>query len=137
MPYSTSKFKAEINRQIISKFPSRTTTILDIGAGAGCYSDLLKVHYPAMDAVEIRSPYIAEFALERKYRGAFNRNALDLFRDNADLAYDVAVLGDVLEHFEVADAIALVEHCAMCCSYVIAVVPVEAVSQGVERLRHM
>lgn len=123
MPYSTSKFKEEIKDHLTTRFPSENTTILDIGAGAGAYSDLLRDHYPLIDSIEIWYPYIQEFKLESKYRKVFNVDALDFFRGNDDFAYDIAILGDVLEHFEIDDAIDLIRNCVRCCKYVIVIVP--------------
>lgn len=123
MPFSTSKFKTEIKSKLIELFPDNGTTIVDIGAGAGAYSDLLRDYYPNIDAVEIWEPYIAQYKLNDKYRRVFQSDAFDFFAENGDLNYDVGILGDVLEHFTEQDAKRLIDICMGRCSYLIVVVP--------------
>ena len=52
MPVSTGIFKPEAIEFIKNKFNS-DHNVLDIGAGCGTYSQLLKSHLPRMDAIEI------------------------------------------------------------------------------------
>lgn len=123
MPYSTSKFKNEIKSLLIEKFPDRETTIVDVGAGAGSYADLLGGQYRNIDAVEIWRPYIAEFGLAGKYRNVFCEDASDFFRKASCPRYDVAILGDVLEHLAVNEAADMIERCVARCGYVLVIVP--------------
>ena len=55
MPYSTPVFKNETIDYLVNKFDP-SSTILDVGAGAGYYSKLLKGIFPNMDAIEIFEP---------------------------------------------------------------------------------
>jgi len=99
MPYSYSKFKKEV-QELILKNIKPDAIILDVGAGSGCYSDLLFSTYPRMDAIEIFENYISMFNLETKYNNVIRGNILDYDFD----VYDFLIMGDVLEHMTVEDA---------------------------------
>lgn len=98
MPWS-----ADENRDWILERIYPTDTVLDIGAGAGIWSDLLKARVKHIDAVEIFEPYIERFGLEEKYREIYlgDFKTLDIPLNT----YQVVILGDVLEHFEMTDAL--------------------------------
>lgn len=70
MQMSYEGFKEDLARYLKEKF-KKGSTILDVGAGNGVYSDLLSDHFE-MDAVEVFSPYIEEYELNKKYRTVFN-----------------------------------------------------------------
>lgn len=76
--------------------------ILDVGAGWGKYRNLLP-DYPAVDAVEVWSPYVIEERLYERYR---NVMVIDVTRLTPAILsdYDAVIFGDVLEHLSVADA---------------------------------
>lgn len=100
------------------------TTVLDVGAGQGKYR-LLLAEYPVVDAVEIWQPYVDRFDLERLYRRVYVRDVREhvLSSDWTDAAYDVAILGDVLEHVPLADARNVLNRVYAVCRDVIVVVP--------------
>jgi hypothetical protein len=75
MPYSTPVFKNETIDYLVNKFDP-SSTILDVGAGAGYYSKLLKGIFPNMDAIEIFEPYIGQYGLKSKYNNVWNENTL-------------------------------------------------------------
>ena len=66
MPVSTGIFKPEAIEFIKNKFNS-DHNVLDIGAGCGTYSQLLKSHLPRMDAIEIFEPYVEAYNLKEQY----------------------------------------------------------------------
>lgn len=76
--------------------------VLDVGAGAGIYADLLSRRSEYIDAVEIFDPYVQQFGLRQKYRNVYVR---DFSGFEPPSAYDVVLLGDVLEHFAPDDAL--------------------------------
>lgn len=98
MPWS-----ADENRDWIMNFIDPSDVVLDVGAGAGIWSDLLRGRVARIDAVEIFEPYIHRFHLRQKYDGIY-------LGDFQTLAiptniYNVIILGDVLEHFKMEDAL--------------------------------
>ena len=96
MPWS-----ADENRDWILSHIKPSDRVLDVGAGAGIWSELLTTHglrRSQIEAVEIFEPYVTRFGLCNKYRevhiGDFRTLPLSFG------TYDVVILGDVLEHFE-------------------------------------
>jgi hypothetical protein len=107
MPTSTRYFKNETKEFILENFP-KNIKILDIGAGVGTYSDILKpLGYEDLDCVEIFQEYITKYGLDKKYKKVYNQNICDLEIDFSE--YDLIILGDVLEHIELTKAIDLVK----------------------------
>ena len=94
MPYSTGYFKTETKDYILENFP-KNTKILDVGAGIGTYSDLLKPRgYENMDCVEVFQPYIDQYDLKSKYNNVFNHNIVD--SDINFNEYDLVIFGDII-----------------------------------------
>lgn len=98
MPWS-----ADENRDFIKAQINRGDIVLDVGVGAGIWSDLLLNSVSRIDGVEIYEPYIARFDLRRKYRHLYIGDFLYLEIPLG--TYTVLILGDVLEHFTPEDAI--------------------------------
>ncbi|MFN3218521.1 MAG: hypothetical protein ACE367_18655 [Acidimicrobiales bacterium] len=96
MPFSATEGREQTVRWLDELRPA---TVVDIGAGAGAGADLcsMLVHPPAVDAIEIWAPYIERYQLERRYRCIVVGDACSLPPD-AYRDYDVAILGDVIEH---------------------------------------
>jgi 2-polyprenyl-3-methyl-5-hydroxy-6-metoxy-1,4-benzoquinol methylase len=118
MPFSTNVFKKETLNFIKNKF-NRTSTVLDIGAGAGIYADHLKDYFYRMDAVEGFEPYVEKYALKQKYANVFIKNILDF-----DFSYyDLIIFGDVLEHIDEEAGIKLVEKLYDKCNDLIIAIP--------------
>lgn len=97
MPWS-----ADENRDWILKNIEIHDTVLDIGAGAGIWSDLLRGSVSKIDAVEIFEPYIERFGLQNKYDKIYLGDFKELALPTN--VYSVVILGDVLEHFILEDA---------------------------------
>jgi hypothetical protein len=125
MPFSTPIFKQETFDFLRNKY-GPSTTILDLGAGCGTYSDLLKTIFPNMDAVEIHKPYIDQYGLEQKYNKVWNDNAITF---NFDY-YDIIILGDILEHISEDEGIKLIEKLYTKCDELIIGIPFNS-EQGV------
>jgi hypothetical protein len=102
MPTSYPIYKDSVRNWFLQNVPL-DTTILDIGAGCGTYSDLLRGYGYKMDAVEIWEPYIKQYGLKSKYGWVYEENVLKMPLDVLG-AYDFYILGDVLEHLSVEDA---------------------------------
>jgi len=102
MPFSTSYFKQQTKEYILDKY-GRAVKILDIGAGAGSYYDMLSAEgYHNLDCVEAFENYIIDYKLRDKYKKVIlgDVTKLDIDFDQ----YDLIILGDVLEHIQLEDA---------------------------------
>ena len=102
MPTSYPLYKDSVRNWFLQNV-SLDTSILDIGAGCGTYSDLLRGYGYKMHAVEIWEPYIKQYDLNNKYSCVYEENILKMPFDLLD-TYDFFILGDVLEHLSVEDA---------------------------------
>ena len=97
--------------------------VLDCGAGAGIYLDLIKQHmgndiYVA--GVEAWHPYIEQFNLEAKYDLIIEKD----LRDVEDFNYDLVILGDILEHMTEEDALKVWDRICKQAEYAIISIPI-------------
>lgn len=104
MPTSYPFFKQEVKQFILENIPI-SCSILDLGAGCGTYSDMLKKYGYFMEGVEIFKPYIDQYDLKNKYHRLHNVNLLDYESYNY---HRLVIMGDVLEHLSVEDAKAII-----------------------------
>lgn len=103
MPYSSTAFKEEVKRHILSNIKPNEK-ILDVGAGAGTYGKMLGDYF-YIDAIEIYDPYIEKFNLHEIYRNVYNANILAF-----DFSpYNYIIMGDILEHIPKYEAMNLVK----------------------------
>jgi len=77
-------------------------TVLDMGAGRGTYSTLLRDLIQTIDGVEAWTPYIDQFDLESKYDFIYNEDIRGFEPEIDD--YDLVIFGDVLEHMSEFDS---------------------------------
>ena len=102
MPFSTSYFKEQTKQYILDKY-EKSAKILDIGAGAGAYYNMLSAEgYTELDCVEAFENYIIEYKLTEKYKNVILGDVTKLYIDFDQ--YDLIILGDVLEHIQLEDA---------------------------------
>ncbi len=88
--------------------------ILDVGAGSGTYSDRYsstwlprsQFHWTGL---EIWEPYVEKFDLNEKYDEVQVVDAVQFAMDT-NRKFEIAFVGDVLEHIEVQSAKSLIEH---------------------------
>lgn len=104
MPGSSAKGKLILS-QWFNGIPNKKF-ILDVGPGWGTYSKLLRKPGEVWHAVEIHEPYVARFELEKYYDKVY---ISDIRKFNPQVEYDVAILGDIVEHIENKDSIKVLQ----------------------------
>lgn len=119
MPYSYKNCQQEIDNYLKLNVPLNST-ILDVGCGAGAWSDILKVHgYTTIDGLEVWEPYVEQFNLKSKYRNLYIADIRELSCND----YDLVIMGDILEHLTVADARTVLNNLKVSCKRILIIVP--------------
>jgi SAM-dependent methyltransferase len=94
MPFSSESGKAYV-RNIVGRV--KHERMLDIGCGSGTYAKMFpEAHWTG---VEVWEPYIEEFKLKDLYQQLILADVTDVKLKEFG-HFDVAILGDVLEHME-------------------------------------
>jgi hypothetical protein len=119
MPYSYDFFNKEV-KDFVNKLDD-VYNILDVGPGAGKYGKLLKKENRTIDAVEVFAPYISQYNLHNIYNTVHNANILDF--DFSQKQYDLVIMGDILEHLSVEEAVSLLNEIDNCNIAIIVLVP--------------
>ena len=98
--------------------------VLDVGAGGGTYVKLLAPFAPGVHwtAVEVWTPYIAEYALDKQYHEVINRDVREM--EFVPLAPDLVLFGDILEHMTQEAALAAVGKALKAAPYVMISIPI-------------
>lgn len=96
MPTSYPLYKDSVRNWFLQNV-STDARIMDVGAGVGTYSDLLRGYGYKMDAIEIWEPYIEKYNLKDKYDNVWNWDVLNM-PVSAYEDYDFFIMGDILEH---------------------------------------
>jgi len=104
MPVSHDILKSDI-RVYFRNHVDISKRILDIGAGVGTYSKLLRGMGYKMDGMEIWLPYVVEYKLNELYDNVIIGNVMNYDISN----YDVIIMGDILEHLSVEDGLSLMK----------------------------
>jgi len=128
MPYSDPANKPWTAEKIKEINPR---SVLDVGAGAGAYLDLIREHlgYEVyVEAVEVWEPYIKEFNLESRYGAVWNKDV----REWKTFPYDLVIFGDILEHMTKEEAIELWDKVSKTARYAIISIPIIHYPQGHE-----
>jgi len=121
MPTSYPIFKDSVRNWILQNIPL-DAKILDIGAGCGTYSDLLRGYGYKMDAIEIWEPYIEKYNLKDKYDKIFNEDVMNM-KWYGLREYGLCILGDILEHLPKMEAQTLIKCISLHCENFIVAVP--------------
>jgi hypothetical protein len=121
MPTSYQLYKDSIKNWILENV-SLDAKILDIGAGCGTYSNLLRDYGYKMDAIEIWEPYIKKYNLKDKYDVVMEMDVLDVYAPTLE-NYDMCILGDILEHLNIEDGQRLIKDISKHCKYFIVAIP--------------
>jgi hypothetical protein len=111
MPYSSQEGKGFALSHLDRVRPK---SILDVGAGAGYWSQLITRRpwfgqTESLHAVEVWAPYVSQFGLQGKYNAVTLADARIWvpFLAEARLKYGAVILGDILEHMTKAEALEL------------------------------
>lgn len=126
MPYSYNLFKDEVKQNILDTF-EKDIKILDVGAGCGTYSHLLKADFFNMDGIEIFEQYVNDFDLRSKYNNLYIDNILDFDIE----PYELFIMGDIIEHLTFLEAKNIIEKIHNAGKYMMVAVPYNY-EQGVE-----
>lgn len=102
MPISHNILKSDV-RVYFEKYVNINSKILDIGAGIGTYSTLLRDMGYSMDCMEVWLPYVVEYKLNELYDNVIIGNVMTYDISN----YDVIIMGDILEHLSVQESLLL------------------------------
>lgn len=100
MPDSYGYFDADVMK-FVSTLPN-VWRVLDIGPGRGKFGKILKKPYRTIDAIEIFEPYVDQFGLRDIYDKIEVGNICDYHF--TDRQYDLAIMGDILEHLSIENA---------------------------------
>lgn len=104
MPMSSDEGKGWIRERIAALAAARPVSVLDIGPGVGTYAKLLSgLPIERITGIEIYEPYVHTYRLREYYDEIVVADA----RSAAFPAADVVILGDVAEHMNEDDALAL------------------------------
>ncbi|MGD9712907.1 MAG: glycosyltransferase, partial [Thermomicrobiales bacterium] len=100
MPVSDPENKGYAS-ELIARLQPRT--VLDVGPGVGTYGQMVRdlLSVDRLEAVEIWAPYVETYKLSEIY----DRIAICDVRFWQDFDFDLVILGDVLEHLAVDDAV--------------------------------
>lgn len=109
----------EIARLVREHVPT-DQKLLDIGAGWGKYRFLLPEY--DFDAVEVWAPYVRECKLDAYYDNVFVCDAVDFPYPQH---YGAVILGDVLEHIDIAGAQRVIKKACSHTDFVFVAVPYE------------
>jgi 2-polyprenyl-3-methyl-5-hydroxy-6-metoxy-1,4-benzoquinol methylase len=104
--------------------------IMDIGAGQGLYYNVLHdIPGVQMEAIEVWEPSVEAFKLREKYAFVWSIDVRNL----PDMAYaqtDMVIMGDVLEHLPVEDAVKVFMQAYNSGAWVVVSVPNSHYPQG-------
>ncbi len=121
MPTSYPLYKDSIRNWVLQNIPL-DAKILDVGAGCGTYSDLLRGYGYKMDAIEIWEPYIEKYNLKDKYDKVFNQDVMNM-KWYGLREYGLCILGDILEHLSLMEGQTLIRCISLHCENFIVAIP--------------
>ncbi|GAA4707211.1 hypothetical protein [Brevibacillus fulvus] len=124
MPFSSTQGKAWIERLVTRLIHHcKENSILDVGAGAGTYSELLRSKLPGthFTAIEIWQPYHEMYKLQQKYDLVLSE---DVRTFEPAKRYGITFCGDVLEHMTKEEALQVYEKLLTASEFVVISIPI-------------
>lgn len=134
MPYSAPVFIEEIKDVLKTAKPS---SILDVGAGAGKYADLIKEtlgENVKVTGIEPDKTWIQQFKLPEKYAVVLD-TPIQVYMQmiwNVDISYDLVIFGDVLEHLKKSDGIDVLNFFAYRSKWILCLFPDKYIQNNYE-----
>lgn len=130
MPISSPEGKEWI-KKLVGKLSAKCkfSSILDVGAGAGTYSNLLRSILSESEFIglEVWEPYISRYDLTKKYDRIIKQDVREYIPDKP---FAFTFLGDVLEHMEKEEAVEVYEKLLKESEFVIISIPIIHYPQG-------
>jgi len=139
MPGSFPVFDAVVQQLITRIAPSRA---LDVGTGAGKHGRLLAQHAPACHRVgiEVEASYVEQFGLAAVYQELHVEDVAAWWRRTPGECFDLALIGDCIEHLPKSDGLDLLNALVYRCAWVVVLAPefiVQAATGGVASEAHL
>lgn len=113
-------FSSESGKQFIKLLNLSGKTIIDIGAGSGTYRKLFPDLGKHWTAVEVWESYIEKYKLKELYDSVICQDARHIEYGQ----YDIAFVGDVLEHMTSEEAQTLLNKLKKTCGTVVVSIPI-------------
>lgn len=102
------------------------SSVVDVGPGAGTYSDAFRKADAHWTAIEIWQPYLDTYNLASKYDTVICADVRSIELPDAELC----IAGDVLEHMGKPDALAVIDKMRAACDWLMVSVPIIHYEQG-------
>jgi glycosyltransferase involved in cell wall biosynthesis len=135
MPFSSENGKWATDRVVNRLVPSLLRSlskrdrvqILDIGVGCGTYKDrygsVFHGDIAEWTGVEVWQPYVEKYRLDKKYENLYIMDVREWVNTNTE-NFNIAFVGDVLEHMQKEDAEDLIDYLTLKCDVVIIAIPI-------------
>ena len=136
MPGSSVDIMNDVAESIIRNTNSKK--FLDIGAGAGKYGKMIRQLVPEahITGIEIEQDYIIKYKLNELYDEMLCMPAHELIDKKTDEIYDLAIIGDSLEHMKKSNGIDLINFLIYRVRYLLIIYPVEYLQPSLQGYKH-
>lgn len=124
IPSSSPEGKDWIYNQLLNLKKFGINRVIDIGCGAATYFNYYQSILNAKwTGVEIWEPYVDEYKLLNLYENIIVQNAADVDYDSLG-QFDIAFVGDVLEHMSKQDALITIQKLQKTCKFIFISIPI-------------
>jgi hypothetical protein len=128
MPFSDKEHK-QWTKEIYARM--KPETVVDIGIGSGTYAKLLRgTHSANWIGIEAWAQYVTQWKLEPLYNKIVIGDVRYLDLNRVCAAPDLVIIGDCVEHLDMAEALDLIERLKAWAMNIIVSLPVGEYPQG-------